>query len=50
MNFGFFNAPGIFQHFMNSVFHEALDIFVVVYIDDVFIFSKDLKTHHEHMQ
>ena len=50
MNFGFSNALGIFQCFMNSVLHEALDIFVVVYIDDIFIFSKDLKTHHEHVQ
>jgi hypothetical protein len=48
MPFGLTNAPTIFQHLMDDVFHEFLDDFVVCYIDDIFIFSKDLKEHEQH--
>ncbi len=48
MPFGLTNAPTVFQHLMDDVFHEFLDDFVVCYIDDIFIFSKDLKEHKQH--
>jgi len=45
MPFGLTNAPAVFQSFINHVFWEFLDIFCVVYIDDIFIFL-DLKEEY----
>jgi hypothetical protein len=45
MRFGLTNAPTVFQHLMDYVFHEFLDDFVVCHIDDIFIISKNLKKH-----
>jgi hypothetical protein len=39
--FGLTNAPAVFQHLMNDIFREYMDEFVVVYLDDILIFSKD---------
>uniref|UniRef100_A0A8H7K2I8 RNA-directed DNA polymerase n=1 Tax=Bionectria ochroleuca TaxID=29856 RepID=A0A8H7K2I8_BIOOC len=49
MPFGLTNAPVIFQRMINQVLREYLDIFVVVYLDDILIFSDDLETHKEHV-
>ena len=48
--FGLTNALAIFQHLMNDIFHEFLDDFVVCYLDDILIFSKDEKDHENHVQ
>jgi hypothetical protein len=45
MSFGLTNAPAHFMYLMNSVFMEELDKFVVVFIDDILIFSKSKKEH-----
>ena len=50
MPFGLTNAPAIFQHLMNDVFCEFLDHFVVVYFDDILVFSKNEKDHENHVQ
>jgi len=50
MPFGFTNAPTIFQHIMNDAFHEYLDDFVVCYIDNIFIFSKNMAYHERHVR
>ena len=50
MPFGLTNAPAIFQHLMNDVFHEFLDHFVVVYLDDILVFSKNEKDHENHVR
>jgi hypothetical protein len=50
MPFCFTNAPVVFQHMMNDVFHEYLDDFVVYYIDDIFIFSKNMANHECHVR
>ncbi len=50
MPFGFTNAHVIFQHMMNDVFCEYLDDFVVCYIDDILIFSKNVTNHERHVR
>ena len=45
MPFGLTNAPAVFQNFVNEVLSDMLNQFVFVYIDDILIFSPDLKTH-----
>jgi hypothetical protein len=49
MPFGLTNAPIIFQHLMNNFFCKWLDDFVVCYIDDIFIFSKNMEDHECHV-
>jgi hypothetical protein len=47
MSFCLTNAPTHFMYLMNSVFMEELDKFVVVFIDDILVFSKSRKEHEE---
>ena len=49
MLFGLHRAPTIFQHFINNMLWEYLDIFVSAYIDDLLIYSKTLREHKEHI-
>jgi len=35
---------------MNSIFHEKLDEFITIYIDDILLYSKMVKTHMEHLE
>ncbi|GBG74577.1 hypothetical protein CBR_g18986 [Chara braunii] len=49
MPFGLCNAPGTFQHAMNRIFHDYLDKYVVVYLDDILIFSKTVEEHVAHL-
>jgi hypothetical protein len=50
MPFGLTNALTHFMYLMNSVFMEELDKFVVVFLDDILIFSKSKKEHEEHLR
>src|SRR6185312_16410097 len=45
MSFGLTNAPAYFMYLMNSVFMLELDKFIVVFIDDILIYSKTEKEH-----
>jgi hypothetical protein len=49
MYFGLTNAPAHFMYLMNTIFMEELDKFVVVFIDDILVFSKSRKEHEEHL-
>ena len=48
--FGVTNAPGVFMEYMNRIFHTYLDRFVVVFIDDILIYSKSKEEHTEHLR
>ena len=50
MPFGLANAPAAFQFIMNDLFKDLLDIAVVVYLDDILLFSKDPSRHEEHVK
>ena len=45
MPFGLCNAPSTFQSMINDVFHDLLDEGVVVYLDDILIYSEDKKSY-----
>nr|GFC99200.1 reverse transcriptase [Tanacetum cinerariifolium] len=45
MPFGLTNAPAVFMDLINRVFHEFLDKFVIVFIDDILVFFKSKEEH-----
>ena len=50
MPFGLTNAPSAFQFFMNDIFHDMVDICVVIYLDDILIYSMDEETHTQQVR
>jgi hypothetical protein len=50
MSFGLTNAPAYFMYLINKVFMEYLDKFVVVFINDILIFSKTEEEHEKHLR
>jgi hypothetical protein len=49
ISFGLTNTPAYFMYLMNKVFMEYLNKFVVVFIEDILIFSKNEEEHDEHL-
>ncbi|QRW20479.1 Retrotransposable element Tf2 protein [Rhizoctonia solani] len=49
MPFGLTNAPAAFQHFMNNLFRDLIDVTVVIYLDNILIFSEKPEDHPAHL-
>ena len=50
MPFGLTNAQAAFMRLMNSIFQEYLDEFVIIFIDDILVYSKSLEEHDVHLR
>jgi len=50
MPFSLTNAPMAFQQFMNDIFSDLLDVCVVIYLDDILIYSNNMSKHHQHVK
>ena len=50
MPLGLTNAPAAFMDLMNRVFRPYVDQFVVVFIDDILVYSKDAREHEQHLR
>jgi len=50
MPFSLTNAPAAFQRFMNNIFSDLLDVCVVIYLDDILIYSNNMSEHHRHVK
>jgi hypothetical protein len=50
MSFGLTNALAHFMYLLNSVFMMELDKFILVFIDDILVYSKSTKEHEEHLR
>ena len=50
MTFGLTNAPATFQHMMNDIFKDLIGVYVIIYLDDLLIFSEDESEHEEHVK
>jgi Reverse transcriptase (RNA-dependent DNA polymerase) len=48
MPFGLTNVPGGFQKFLNGIFSDLLDVYVIIYLDDILIFSGNKDNYFQH--
>jgi len=47
---GLTNAPAAFQRFMNDIFADMIDVTVIIYLDDILIYSGNMSKHKAHVQ
>ena len=50
MSFGLTNSPAVFMDLMNSIFRPYLDLFVIVFIDDILVYSRSKAEHANHLR
>ncbi|KAA0036143.1 reverse transcriptase [Cucumis melo var. makuwa] len=50
MPFGLTNVPAVFMDLINRIFHQYLDQFVIMFIDDILVYSVDRESHEEHLR
>ena len=50
MSFSLTNAPMAFQQFMNNIFFDFLDVCVMIYLDNILIYSNNMSKHHQHVK
>jgi hypothetical protein len=50
LSFGLTNAPAVFSQMMNNVFQAYIGKFVLIYLDDILVYSKSEGEHYEHMR
>jgi hypothetical protein len=50
MSFGLTNAPATFQCLMNAIFQQHMRMFVLIFMDDILVFSRSLEEHKEHIK
>ena len=50
MLFGLTNASAAFQQFMNDIFSDLLDVCVVIYLDNILIYSNNMSKHYQHVK
>ena len=50
MSFGLTNTPAAFQWFINDIFSNLLDICVMIYLDDILIYSNNMSEYHQHVK
>ena len=49
--FGLVNTPSSFQNFINDILkYDILDLFIIVYVNDILVFSKTLQEHKKHVK
>ena len=49
MPFGLTNAPAVFQHMANDIFRDLLDVCLIIYLDDLLVYSKTQEEHDSHV-
>ena len=50
MPFSLTNAPVAFQRFINDIFSDLLDVYVMIYLDDILIYSNNMSEHHQYVK
>ena len=50
MLFSLTNAPTVFQWFMNNIFSDLLDVYIMIYLNDILIYSNNMSKHHQHVK
>jgi len=50
MPFGLTNAPAAFQQFINDIFSDFLDVCIMIYLDDILIYSNNISKHYQHVK
>ena len=50
MSFSLTNASTAFQQFMNNIFSDLLDVCVMIYLDEILIYSNNMSKHHQYVK